>query len=76
MFFKKICYKESAQMSDRRKDWEYAIGMSRIDGDEPSALILELAEKEIRGEITFDEINNILIEECIKECDAKGARVQ
>lgn len=61
-------------MTDKRKAWEYAIGMSRIDGDEPSALILELAEKEIRGEITDDEIDDAIINYHMKQYANKKNR--
>lgn len=36
---------------ERRKSWDYAIGMSKVDGGEPSQEFLDLAEKEINGDI-------------------------
>ena len=41
---------------ERRKSWDYAIGMSKIDGGEPSQELLDLIEKEINGETTHEDI--------------------
>ena len=40
--------------------WDYALGMIKIDGLEPSAEYLELVEKEKRGELTREDIKKIL----------------
>ncbi|WIV12697.1 antitoxin VbhA family protein [Proteiniborus sp. MB09-C3] len=45
---------------DNDKAWEYALGMIKIDGLEPSKEYLELIEKEKRGEITTDDIRKVL----------------
>ena len=42
--------------------WNYAIGIVQIDGNEPSDDLLELIEKEKRGEINGDDIRRILHE--------------
>ncbi len=42
------------------KAWDYAIGIVQIDGIKPSDDFLELVEKEKNGEITSDDIRNIL----------------
>lgn len=42
------------------KAWEYALGMIKVDGLEPSKEYLELIEKEKRGEITTDDIRKVL----------------
>lgn len=41
-----------------RKDkaWDYAIGMLKVDGLQPTSEMLELIEKEKRGEITMEGI--------------------
>lgn len=36
--------------------WEYALGMIKVDGLEPSDELLELIEKEKKGEVTTEEI--------------------
>jgi hypothetical protein len=40
--------------------WDYAIGMVRIAGLEPTPDFLELVEHEKRGEITSEEIKRVL----------------
>ena len=39
----------------RDKKWDYAIGMIKVDGLEPTPEMRELIEKEKRGEITMEE---------------------
>jgi hypothetical protein len=36
--------------------WDYAIGLIKVDGLEPTPDMLEMIEREKRGEITSDEI--------------------
>ena len=40
----------------RDKKWDYAIGMIKVDGLEPTPEMKELIEKEKRGEITMEGI--------------------
>jgi len=40
--------------------WEYAIGIVQVDGIKPSDELLELIEKEKRGEITNKDISRFL----------------
>lgn len=40
--------------------WDFALGMLKVDGLEPSKEFLELVEKEKRGEITDNEIEEWL----------------
>ena len=50
-------------MKNNKKDngaWEYALGMIKIDGLEPSREFLEYVEKEKKGEITTDDIIKLL----------------
>ena len=44
------------------KAWDYAIGIVQVEGIKPSDDLLELVEKEKRGEITRDEMLRILEE--------------
>lgn len=46
---------------DKRKAWNYAIGMMQVDGVKPDEEYLELVEKEINGEITLDEMELIIL---------------
>jgi len=41
---------------DNRAAWDYAVGMVKVDGLEPTQEMRELIEKEKRGEITKEEI--------------------
>ena len=51
-------------MNERRMSksdaWDYAIGMIRVDGLEPTPDFLEMVEREKRGEMTREEIKKIL----------------
>lgn len=40
--------------------WDYAIGMIKVDGLEPTAAFKEYIEKEKRGEITMDDVKRFL----------------
>ena len=44
--------------SDRK--WDYALGMIKVDGLEPSTEMKELIEQEKRGEITTEELRKAL----------------
>jgi hypothetical protein len=43
------------------KAWDYAIGIVQVDGIKPSDDFLELVEKEKRGELTGDDIRQVLV---------------
>jgi hypothetical protein len=45
---------------DKQIAWDYALGLIQIDGLTPTPEFLELANKEIRGEITLEEIEKRL----------------
>jgi glutamate mutase epsilon subunit len=45
---------------DNNKAWDYAIGMIKIDGLEPTSDFLEMVEKEKRGEMTMVDIEREL----------------
>lgn len=42
--------------TQKEKAWDYALGIIKVDGLEPSPEFLELVEKEKRGEITTNDI--------------------
>ena len=54
-------------MEQRRKNWNYAIGMAMIDGVKPSDELFKLAQKQIKGEITTKEITKKMIENHTKK---------
>ncbi len=47
---------------DKTKAWDYALGLIKVDGLEPSKDFLELVEKEKKGEITTDDMRKYLNE--------------
>ncbi|MDR1510717.1 MAG: antitoxin VbhA family protein [Synergistaceae bacterium] len=40
--------------------WDYALGMIKVNGLEPTPEFLELVESEKRGEMTRDDIKRVL----------------
>ncbi|HZK56154.1 MAG TPA: antitoxin VbhA family protein [Desulfosporosinus sp.] len=48
--------------TQKDKAWDYALGIIKVDGLEPSPEFLELVEKEKRGEITTSDIIKTLNE--------------
>lgn len=40
--------------------WDYAIGIIKVDGLEPSSDLKQFIEKEKNGEVTMDEIKHFL----------------
>lgn len=41
---------------NKEKAWDYALGIIKVDGLEPSPEFLKLVEREKRGEITTEDI--------------------
>ncbi|CDI40829.1 conserved protein of unknown function [Tepidanaerobacter acetatoxydans Re1] len=44
----------------KEKAWNYALGIIKVAGLEPSPEFLKLVDKEKRGEITMEDIKRIL----------------
>ena len=42
------------------KKWDYAIGMIKVDGQEPTEDMKKLIEKEKKGEISMEEVRKAL----------------
>ncbi|MGI6094140.1 MAG: antitoxin VbhA family protein [Lachnospiraceae bacterium] len=42
------------------KKWDYALGMIKVDGLEPSLEFKKLIEKEKRGEMTMEDMRKVL----------------
>ena len=45
---------------NKSKAWDFALGIIKVDGLEPSKEFLELVEKEKKGEITDQDIKDFL----------------
>lgn len=45
---------------NRVEAWDYAIGMLKVDGLSPTPEMMEMIEKEKRGEISMEEIREAL----------------
>lgn len=58
---------------NKEKAWNYALGMIKVDGLEPSKEFLELVEKEKKGEITDQDIKKHLDEKYIMKGKTKNA---
>jgi hypothetical protein len=56
---------------ERAEAWSVAIGLQAIDGLQVSDYLLELARRNIEGEITIDEVIELL-----NERDAKKSRLK
>lgn len=54
--------KEAAKTKNE-KAWDFALGLAKIDGIEPSDYFLELVEREKRGEINTEDIRRLLREQ-------------
>jgi hypothetical protein len=45
---------------DRKKAWDYAFGLIKVDGLKPTDDFVKMAKKEIRGELTLADIEKSL----------------
>ncbi|MCL2631431.1 MAG: antitoxin VbhA family protein, partial [Firmicutes bacterium] len=45
---------------EKAENWQIAIGLQQVDGLTPSAYLIELAKKNIEGEITINEVKESL----------------
>ncbi len=45
---------------DKQQAWDYALGIIKVDGLEPSPEFLAMAEKEKRDELTLEDIKRTL----------------
>ena len=50
----------SEQKMSKQDAWDYAIGMIRVDGLEPSTDFLDMVEREKRGELTREDMKKVL----------------
>ena len=54
---------EDREKLEKRKAWDFAIGMMQVGGVEPDQEYLDLVEKEINGEITLEEMKLMILKE-------------
>ncbi len=52
--------KTGAENMEKSKAWDYALGIIKVDGLEPSEDFLKLVEREKRGEISDQDIKDFL----------------
>jgi hypothetical protein len=45
---------------EKKLAWDYALGLIKVDGLSPTREFMEMVNKEIRGEITLDDIEKSL----------------
>ncbi|MDR2860546.1 MAG: antitoxin VbhA family protein, partial [Elusimicrobiota bacterium] len=45
---------------NKQKAWDYALGLIKIDGLKPTPDFMDMVEKEIRGEMTLEDIEKRL----------------
>jgi hypothetical protein len=46
--------------ANKEKAWDYAFGLIKVDGLKPTDDFVEMAKKEIRGELTLADIEKSL----------------
>ena len=51
----------NSEKTQNDKAWDYAIGIVQVEGIRPSDDFLELVEKEKRGELTNEDIRQVLV---------------
>lgn len=65
--YKAHCFDEyirqgEPQKKERAEAWRVAIGLQAVDGLKVSGYLLELARRNIEGEISMEEVNKLLDE--------------
>lgn len=79
-------YEETNNIEKKRSYWEAATGLQRVDGLTPTQYLSVLAEANIKGELSYKEVENLLykryenesqedIEQRNKEADIVSARI-
>jgi fido (protein-threonine AMPylation protein) len=79
-------YEESKDIKKKRSYWDAAAGLQKVDGLTPTMYLYELAEANIKGQLSYKEVENLLykryenesqedIEQRNKEADIVSARI-
>ena len=60
------------QKREKGYAWQTAIGLQAIDGLKPSDYLIETARKDIEGEITIDEAEQLCFYTCRADIDSSA----
>ena len=58
--FKEYLKQSEPNMRDKSYTWQTAIGLQEVDGLKPSQYLIDTAIKNIEGDITIDEAQQLL----------------
>ena len=61
-YFDEYIRQGEPQKKERAESWRVAIGLQAVDGLKVSGFLLELARRNIEGEISMEEVNKLLDE--------------
>ena len=62
LYFDEYIRQGELQKKERAEAWRVAIGLQAVDGLKVSNYLLELARRNIEGEISMEEVNKLLDE--------------
>ena len=55
-----IIENETTDKTKKQEYWETGIGLNKVDNLEPSEYLIELAQKNINGELKYNEVEDLL----------------
>jgi len=58
--FEEFVNSSDSNIREKVNIWKAAIGLQQVDGLKPSQYLIDLAIRNIRGEITIEEVNTLL----------------
>ncbi len=58
--FDKYLRQDNQSVAENAEQWQTAIGLQAVDGLKPSKYLLDIAQKNIEGEISIDEVQKLL----------------
>ena len=82
-----IIENETTNIAKKQEYWDTGIGLNKVDNLEPSKYLLDLSQKNINGELKYNEVENLLKEyyktqnstdiniQQEKECDLVSLRI-
>ena len=72
--FDEYLHHDDPQKRERAEEWRVAIGLQAVDGLRVSDYLLELARKKIEGELTMEEVDELLDKYYDEKRKRKAAR--
>lgn len=66
---------ETTDMVKKQEYWNTGIGLNKVDNLEPSNYLLDLSEKNIKGELKYNEVENLL-KTYYKTQDTNDSKIQ